>query len=123
MQLVKGLFIAAVLCVAQVSAGSSEQQQKPEVESNSASSASDSSESAPSQVQKGFDVHQVKFTSSDPKEEGGEEEEKTSMVPLMAAIGACACIGVLGAVYMKRRNEEEKLPGEIFTIDDKNSVL
>ncbi|KAL4155490.1 hypothetical protein PRNP1_007600 [Phytophthora ramorum] len=117
MQLVKGLFIAAVLCVAQVSS------EQPEVESTSASGASDNSEPAPSQVHKGFDVHQVKFTSSDPKEEGGEEEEKTSMVPLMAAIGACACIGVLGAVYMKRRNEEEKLPGEIFTIDDKNSVL
>ncbi|CAH0516618.1 unnamed protein product [Peronospora belbahrii] len=57
--------------------------------------------------EEGFSVDQVNFAANDPKEEDC----------------ACACIGVLGAVYMKRRKEEEKMPGEIFTIDDKNSVL
>ncbi|KAG7377595.1 hypothetical protein PHYPSEUDO_011411 [Phytophthora pseudosyringae] len=124
MQLVKGLFIAAALCVALVSAGNAQQEQEEQngnqyqVESDSKSGSGTSSPG----VQKGFDVHQVKFTSSDPEEEKGEESS-SSYVPLVAAVGACACIGVLGAVYLKRRNDDDKLPGEIFTIDDKNSVL
>ncbi|GMF48590.1 unnamed protein product [Phytophthora fragariaefolia] len=131
MQLIKGLFIAAVLCVAAVNAGNPHQQEQQEqqeqngnpyqVASKSASSGKDDSEDT---VQKGFNVHQVNFAASDPMEEEGEEKESVSNAFLpFAAVGACACIGVLGAVYIKRRKEDDKLPGEIFTIDDKNSVL
>ncbi|KAI9913228.1 hypothetical protein PsorP6_006220 [Peronosclerospora sorghi] len=75
-------------------------------------------------LEKGFDVRKVNFASSDPAEEKGEEKsEPTSVVPIVAAVGACACIGLFGAIYMKRRKTDDKLPGEIFTIDDKNSVL
>ncbi|KAG6620917.1 uncharacterized protein IUM83_11668 [Phytophthora cinnamomi] len=127
MQLIKGLFIAAVLCMATVSAGNYEQQhdEKGQYEIDSGSSdkggKGDKGDSNDA-VQKGFNVQQVNFADSDPAEEKGEEK-KSSAVPLIAAVGACACIGVLGAVYLKRRKDDDKLPGEIFTIDDKNSVL
>ncbi|GMF65316.1 unnamed protein product [Phytophthora lilii] len=129
MQLVKGIFIAAMLCVATVSAGTAdwEQQKEPKGWQHDADDDTDSnsgSTNTPPPVEQGFNVQQVKFSASDPaKEKGEEKESSSSAVPLIAAVGACACIGVLGAVYLKRRNEEEKLPGEIFTIDDKNSVL
>ncbi|POM61680.1 hypothetical protein PHPALM_29271 [Phytophthora palmivora] len=126
MQLIKGLFIAAVLCVASVSAGNPEHQQKqwvdpypPEADDSKSSSGT------PAPVEKGFNVHQVNFAASNPEEEGGEEKkDSTSSTTWIAGtLGACACVGVLATVYMKRRNDDDKLPGEIFTIDDKNSVL
>ncbi|KAG3191486.1 hypothetical protein PC128_g10908 [Phytophthora cactorum] len=125
MQLVKGLFIAAVLCMASVSAGNAHQQQEQEQKEQNGNQYdvdSGSGSSTPSPVQKGFDVHQVKFTTGDPNEEKGEESS-TNYTLLYVSLGACACIGVLGAVYLKRRKDDDKLPGEIFTIDDKNSVL
>ncbi|KAF1771904.1 hypothetical protein GQ600_20574 [Phytophthora cactorum] len=99
MQLVKGLFIAAVLCMASVSAGNAHQQQEQEQKSRTATST----------------------TSTAAREKG--EESSTNYTLLYVSLGACACIGVLGAVYLKRRKDDDKLPGEIFTIDDKNSVL
>ncbi|KAK1932260.1 hypothetical protein P3T76_012254 [Phytophthora citrophthora] len=129
MQLSKVLFIAAALCVAAVSAGNAHQHEQEQEEQNGnqeqVESASDSTSGSgtPSPVQKGFDVQQVKFSSSDPNEEKGENAESSS-TPLFAGLGAAACVGVVATVYyVKRRNEEDKLPGEIFTIDDKNSVL
>ncbi|EEY56321.1 uncharacterized protein PITG_09831 [Phytophthora infestans T30-4] len=130
MQLVKTLFVAAALCVAMVNAGNAHQQEQEQEQEEQnghqygvdSDSDSKSGSSTPSPVQKGFDVHQVKFTTGDPEEEKGEESS-TDYTLLYVSLGACACIGVLGAVYMKRRKEDDKLPGEIFTIDDKNSVL
>ncbi|KAE8909022.1 hypothetical protein PF005_g12055 [Phytophthora fragariae] len=131
MQLLKGLFVAAVLCMATVSAGNHQQQQEEQEQNNgkqygvkSDSRSSSKGDSNDDTVQQGFNVHHVNFAASDPNEEKGEEKESSSSaVPLIAAVGACACIGVLGTVYLKRRQEDDKLPGEIFTIDDKNSVL
>ncbi|EGZ21916.1 hypothetical protein PHYSODRAFT_251338 [Phytophthora sojae] len=126
MQLLKGLFVAAVLCMATVSAGNQQQHQQEQNNGNQYQVESDSgsSESDDGATQQGFNVHHVNFAASNPEEEKGEEKESSSSaVPLIAAVGACACIGVLGAVYLKRRKDDDKLPGEIFTIDDKNSVL
>ncbi|KAF4319959.1 hypothetical protein BBO99_00004431 [Phytophthora kernoviae] len=114
MQLIKGLFIAAALCVAHANATVVEKngmnQHVPD-------------EATPEPVEKGYSLQEVNFASGDVKENGEDDEESSSALPIIGAVGACAVVGVLAAVYVKRRNEEEKLPGEIFTIDDKNSVL
>ncbi|ETK89132.1 hypothetical protein F441_06842 [Phytophthora nicotianae CJ01A1] len=128
MQLLKTLFIAAALCVATANAGNAHQQEQEQEEQNGhqyqvdSDSDSKSGSSTPSPVQKGFDVHQVKFTTSDPEQED-DEESSTDYTGLYVALCACGCIGVLAVAYLKRRKEDDKLPGEIFTIDDKNSVL
>ncbi|KAG7396362.1 hypothetical protein PHYBOEH_002445 [Phytophthora boehmeriae] len=109
MQLIKGIFIAAVLCVAGANATIVE---KNEVD-----------EATPKPAEKGYSLQEVNFASGDIKEDGEDEQEESSTLPIIGAVGACAVVGVLAAVYVKRRSEEEKLPGEIFTIDDKNSVL
>ncbi|CAI5744425.1 unnamed protein product [Peronospora destructor] len=106
MQLIKGLFIAAVICVASVSA---EQQ---EIDSHPNPN--------------GFSIRQVGFASNSPAEEVGEvpSAEKTDYTMfIVAGVAGCVCIGILGSVYLKRRKNSDKLQGDIFTIDDKNSVL
>ncbi|OWZ21173.1 hypothetical protein PHMEG_0004311 [Phytophthora megakarya] len=127
MQLIKGLFIAAVVCVASVSAQHKQwvDPYPPGADSDDSGSTTPTPTPTPGPVEKGFNVHQVNFASSDPKQEKDEEKESSgnSTVYVVGALGACACVGVMAAVYMKRRNDEDKLPGEIFTIDDKNSVL
>ena len=111
MQLIKGLFIAAVICAASVSA---EQQETDKL-----------SKSDPSTTN-GFGMRQVGFASNDLAEEADEEDpaEKTDhTVFIVAAVAGCVCIGIIGAVFLKRRKDNNKLQGDIFTIDDKNSVL
>ncbi|CAI5727544.1 unnamed protein product [Peronospora destructor] len=106
MQLIKGLFIAAVICVALVSA---EQQ---EIDNNLNPN--------------GFGIRQVGFASNYPAGEVDEvpSAEKTNYtIFIVAGMAGCVCIGILGAVYLKRRKDNGKLQADIFTIDDKNSVL
>ena len=108
MQLIKGLFIAAVICAASVSA---EQQETDKL-----------SKSDPSTTN-GFGMRQVGFASNDLAEEADEEDpaEKTDHnVFIVAAVAGWVCIGIIGAVFMKRRKEKKKIKGEILNIDDKN---
>ncbi|CEG36009.1 uncharacterized protein PHALS_00331 [Plasmopara halstedii] len=117
MQLIQAFLMVTILCVATINA------ENPEFQNDIRQPSNDTdTNTGKDSVAKGFDVNKVEFSVSDPSEEGGENVSKDH-TPLIAAVGACACVGVLGAVYMKRRKQNEKLPGEIFTIDDKNSVL
>ncbi|CAH0491806.1 hypothetical protein KXD40_008399 [Peronospora effusa] len=111
MQLMKGLFIAAVICVA--GAVSAKQQE------------TDNHPDSTRPVTNGFGM-QVGFASNDDPDEVDEENsaQKTNYtVFVVGGVAGCVCIGIIGAVYMKRRKDKGKLQGDIFTIDDKNSVL
>ncbi|RLN56658.1 hypothetical protein BBJ29_001045 [Phytophthora kernoviae] len=118
MQLIKGLFIAAALCVAHANATVVEKNGMNQHVPDEAAPTP-----TPEPIEKGYSLQEVNFASGDVKENGEDDDESSSTLPIIGAVGACAVVGVLAAVYVKRRNEEEKLPGEIFTIDDKNSVL
>ena len=130
MQFIRGLFIVAMLGVALVCADNKQAEEKPKQQRHPKrhlggnTEAEDANNDSQAAGKHGFDVHSVNYSTG---EEQNEVEEKkkssSSTIPIVAGVGACACIGLLGAVYMKRRKDNDKLAGEIFTIDDKNSVL
>ncbi|CAI5739749.1 unnamed protein product [Hyaloperonospora brassicae] len=127
----KALFAVAMLCVVALfhAANAAEEepplepQRRPKRRLGGSPEATDDRAPKPPAVEKGFSVQEVKFASGDPVDESEEKQSSSGTIPIVAGVGACACIALLGAVYMKRRKDDDKLPGEIFTIDDKNSVL
>ncbi|TDH72422.1 hypothetical protein CCR75_003177 [Bremia lactucae] len=125
MQYVKTISFIALLCVASVTAQVRLQNQEQKEGLQTTDRFEGESGGNFSNVEKGFEVAQVNFATSDTSEEIGENKTPGSnTVLIVAAVGACACVGVLGVVLMKRRKgSEKKLSGDIFTIDDKNSVL
>uniref|UniRef100_A0AAV1UFC2 Uncharacterized protein n=1 Tax=Peronospora matthiolae TaxID=2874970 RepID=A0AAV1UFC2_9STRA len=130
MRLIRGLFIVAMLGVALVSADNTQavdppkQQRYPKRHLGGNTDVEDARNDNQAVGNDGFDVHNIKYSSSEDQSEFEEKKQSSSStIPIVAGVGACACIGLLGAVYMKRRKDNDKLAGEIFTIDDKNSVL
>lgn len=58
---------------------------------------------------------------------GDEDDDKKTdaKLPILASVGACAALAIVGTVYMKRRNNKKtskKDSSAIFTVD-KNSAL
>lgn len=117
MQLFQAFLMATILYVAALNAKTPSGQYESEYEEpNSTESSLDHNPAA-----KGFDLKNVEFSTSNQEENVNDTSSNYTL--LVAGGGACACFGLFGVLYMKRRKQNDKLPGEIFTIDDKNSVL